>query len=97
MRVFIAALVFSARLAIVPVVGAQDSPVVLPDVVLPKIVQYSEPTNPPLARQARIQGDVRLKLTPDGESVKDSEAVMGHAMLRKAAEDNVRQMEIRLA
>lgn len=85
MSVLIAALVFAASLAIVPVVGAQDSPVALPN-----IVQYSEPTYPPLARQARIQGDVRVQLTTDGASVKDADAMMGNQLLRKAAEDNVR-------
>jgi hypothetical protein len=65
--------------------AAQDSPG-----ELPKVVQHSQPIYPPLARQTRIQGDVRVKLTTDGESVIDAEAVVGHPLLRKAAEDNVR-------
>jgi len=85
MRVLIAALVFSATFAILPAVPGQDSLMVLPN-----ILQYSEPTYPPLARQARIQGDVRVKVTTDGESMKDVGAVMGNPLLGKAAEDNVR-------
>jgi hypothetical protein len=33
---------------------------------------------------------VRVKVTTDGESVPNGEAETGHALLRKAAEDNVR-------
>ena len=85
MRVAIAVLIFSVTLAIPPAVTAQDSPV-----VLPKVVQHSQPIYPPLARHTRIQGEVRVKLTTDGESVTTAEAVVGHPLLRKAAEDNVR-------
>lgn len=63
----------------------QDSPN-----VLPKVVQHAQPIYPPLARQTRIQGDVRITLAIDGESVTNVEAVAGHPLLRKAAEDNVR-------
>jgi TonB family protein len=85
MRIPSGILVLSVLLAAVPGTAAQE----VPD-VLPKVVQHSEPIYPPLARQTRIQGDVRVKLTTDGESVRNAEAETGHALLRKAAEDNVR-------
>jgi TonB family protein len=78
-------LVLSVWLASVPGIVAQE----VPD-VLPKVVQHSEPIYPPLARQTRIQGDVRVKITTDGESVRNAEAETGHPLLRKAAEDNAR-------
>jgi hypothetical protein len=43
-----------------------------------------------LARQARIQGEVRVRFTTDGESVISADAETGHDLLRKAAEQNVR-------
>lgn len=58
--------------------------------VLPKVVEHSEPMYPPLARQTRIQGDVRVKVTTDGELVLNAQAETGHPLLRKAAEDNAR-------
>jgi len=45
---------------------------------------------PPLARQTNTQGDVRVRITTDGESVREVEAEAGSPLLRKAAEDNVR-------
>jgi hypothetical protein len=57
---------------------------------LPKVIQHANPTYPPLARQTRIQGDVRVKLTTDGESVTSSEGVDGHKLLIAATVDNVR-------
>jgi len=61
-----------------------------PNEVLPKVVQHAEPVYPPLARQARIEGEVRVKVTTDGESVCDAEGETGHPLLRKAAEENTR-------
>lgn len=61
-----------------------------PSESLPRVVQHSEPTYPPLARQTRIQGEVRVKLTTDGESVCDAVAETGHPLLLKAAEENAR-------
>lgn len=57
---------------------------------MPKVVEHAEPIYPPLARQTRISGDVRVKVTTDGESVTNVEAVSGHPLLFKAAEENVR-------
>ena len=56
----------------------------------PAIAEHAAPNYPPLARQTRISGDVRVKVTTDGEAVTNAEAVSGHPLLRKAAEDNVR-------
>lgn len=64
---------------------AQDSAEVLPEVVAHASVTY-----PPLARQARIQGDVRVRITTDGEAVSAAEAETGNPILRKGAEENVR-------
>jgi hypothetical protein len=72
MRTSVVVVALSLKLAIVPVVMAQDSPD-----ALPKVVQHSQPIYPPLARQTGIQGDVRVKLTTDGESVTNAEAVAG--------------------
>jgi Gram-negative bacterial TonB protein C-terminal len=57
---------------------------------LPKVVQHAEPIYPPLARQTRIQGEVVVKVTTDGESVSGAVAQTGHPLLRKAAEDNAK-------
>jgi hypothetical protein len=57
---------------------------------VPKVVEHAKPIYPPLARQTRISGDVRVKVTTDGEAVTNVEAVSGHPLLFKAAEDNVR-------
>jgi TonB family protein len=58
--------------------------------VLPRVLQHAAPVYPPLARQTRISGDVRLKITTDGESVRDVEVESGHPLLQQAAVDNVK-------
>jgi len=85
MRHALSILMLSTLPAAMPSAMAQQSPE-----VLPKVVQHTEPVYPPLARQTRIQGEVRVKVTTDGESVRDAEAETGHPLLRKAAEDNAR-------
>jgi len=57
---------------------------------LPKVLQHAAPIYPPLARQTRISGEVRLKLRTDGEAVRDVEVESGHPLLRQAAMDNVK-------
>jgi TonB family protein len=57
---------------------------------LPQVIAHERPVYPPLALQARITGDVRVKVTTSGESVVAAEAENGHALLREAAEKNVR-------
>lgn len=51
-----------------------------------EFVQLSPPVYPPLARQARITGDVKiqLKIRSDG-SVASAEVISGHPMLKQAA------------
>jgi hypothetical protein len=61
-----------------------------PSDILPKIVQHDEPMYPPLARQTRISGDVRMEFSTNGESVTDVVVESGHPLLRPAAESNVR-------
>jgi Gram-negative bacterial TonB protein C-terminal len=85
MRTAHSILMLSSLLVVMPSAMAQQFPE-----VLPKVIQHSEPMYPPLARQTRIQGDVRVKITTDGESVLNAEAETGHPLLRKAAEDNAR-------
>jgi hypothetical protein len=57
---------------------------------LPKIIQHAEPIYPPIARTAHITGEVSVKITTDGESVREVEAETGPPLLRKASEDNAR-------
>src|SRR6266516_3521199 len=42
---------------------------------------------PPLARQARIQGDIRLRSGPDGITL-----VTGHPLLARVALDNLKEL-----
>ncbi|HKW33333.1 MAG TPA: energy transducer TonB [Candidatus Acidoferrum sp.] len=85
MRIPAVLLALFVTLTIVSAALGQDSPN-----LLPKVIQHAQPIYPPLARQTRIQGDVRIKLMTDGESVTNVEAVAGHPLLLKAAEGNVR-------
>jgi hypothetical protein len=57
---------------------------------LPPVVQHTDPPYPPLARQTRIEGDVHLEITTDGESVTSAAAIDGHPLLRASAVENVR-------
>jgi TonB family protein len=61
-----------------------------PQEALPKVVRHDQPIYPPLARTARIEGEVHLKITTDGESISNVEVQSGHPILTKAAEENVR-------
>ena len=79
-------LILSVMLVVVRSALAQESAE-----TLPKVVQHSEPIYPPLARQTRIQGDVSVKVTTDGESVREAVAQTGHPLVRKAAEGNVKE------
>lgn len=58
------------------------------------ISKLSSPYYPPLARQARITGDVQLVLSvrKDG-SVQSTVVVSGHPMLRKAAQESAQQSQ----
>ena len=56
------------------------------------VISLFNPTYPPLARQARISGDVELKIgiRRDG-SIESAVAVSGHAMLTQAALNSAQQ------
>ena len=58
------------------------------------LVKLSPPVYPPLARQARIMGDVRIQLAirRDG-SIESSEGVSGHPLLKQAALESAQQSE----
>src|SRR5258707_9812379 len=60
-----------------------------PDAVL---VELSPPIYPPLARQARIMGDVKVRLLirKDG-SVQSAEVISGHPMLKQAATESAKK------
>jgi hypothetical protein len=77
-------LMVSVLIGPVPIVVAQQS-----SEVLPQVIQHAQPTYPPLARQTRIDGEARIKFTTDGESVLDVASESGHPLLRTAAEENV--------
>ena len=85
MRILIGVLGLLSALTLSTNANAQDSAEVLPEVVAHASVIY-----PPLARQARIQGDVRVKITTDGEGVSAVEAETGNPILRRGTEENVR-------
>jgi len=57
-----------------------------------KVTHFVQPVYPPLARQARISGTVRLHaiLSPDGR-IQSLDVVSGHPLLLQAALDAVRQ------
>src|SRR2546430_4550852 len=57
-----------------------------------KIIKRIQPVYPPLARQTRIQGTVRLHviIAKDG-TIKQLEIMSGHPLLQQAALDAVRQ------
>lgn len=59
-----------------------------------ELVKLYPPTYPPLARQARIEGDVKIEVSvrQDG-SVDSAEVVSGHPMLKQAALDSVQQSQ----
>jgi TonB family protein len=81
-------LCFSAVVENVPAQSATGTPALEP-VVLNKLFP---PVYPPLARQARITGDVKMQVTirQDG-SVASAEVISGHPMLKQAAVDSVQK------
>jgi TonB family protein len=58
----------------------------------PTLVAVSMPAYPPLARQARIAGDVKLTFVLSGNAGEPTnvEVISGHPMLKDAAIDNVK-------
>lgn len=59
-------------------------------IALPMVASAGVPFYPPLARQARVQGIVRVKVTTDGHAVTATRAESGHRLLAQAAEENAR-------
>jgi protein TonB len=56
------------------------------------LINKVQPTYPPLARQARIQGVVILEAVISKEgSIDDLKVISGHPLLQQAAVDAVRQ------
>src|SRR6266702_5970149 len=83
-------LMLSALLAAMPTAMAQQS-----TEVLPKVVQHSEPVYPPLARQTRIQGEVLVKVTTDGESVRYVQAETGACLAPQSCRGQCPNVEMR--
>jgi outer membrane biosynthesis protein TonB len=57
---------------------------------LPEVTEHAAIVYPPLARLARIQGQVHLRVTTNGHVVTDVAIVDGHPLLTQSAEQNVR-------
>jgi len=57
---------------------------------LPTVISAGWPTIPPIARAARMNGEVVLRVTTDGSSVLNVQIVKSAGMLDQAAEANVR-------
>lgn len=57
---------------------------------MPTVAGASVPLYPRVIRAARIQGDVTLRLSTDGERVSTVEVESGPPMLAEAAKDNVK-------
>ncbi len=80
-----------------PEAAKPDTPVrVGGDVRSPELVHYVKPAYPPLARQARIQGKVRIEaiISRDG-IIRAVQVVSGHPLLVPAALDAVRHWRYR--
>lgn len=61
-----------------------------PKGVLPTIAGGAVPLYPPLARAARVEGVVHLKVVTDGTKVVTAQADDGNRLLAAASEENVR-------
>jgi TonB family protein len=94
MKQFLAAC--SALIIFVALAASQDAaqaPIQAPANSIPTfLVRKVAPVYPPLARQARIQGTVVLRIVIDKEgAVRDPQIVSGHPMLSPAAIEAVKQ------
>ena len=61
-----------------------------PKAVLPMVAGGAVPLYPPLARAARVQGVVHLKVVTDGTRVVTAQAEGGNRLLAAASEENAR-------
>jgi Gram-negative bacterial TonB protein C-terminal len=84
-RLFQSCMLLALSMAVGPGATAQDTAV-----PLPHIIQHPDPIYPQIARTAHIQGEVRVKISTNGESVTQAVAESGPELLRKYSEDNVR-------
>jgi TonB family protein len=57
---------------------------------LPKVLEHAEPQYPAIARAAHVEGEVRVRIVTNGESVTEAQVESGPPVLRKMTEDNVR-------
>jgi hypothetical protein len=62
---------------------------------LPTVVTAGVPFYPPLARTARIEGVVRLRVSTDGERVSAISVESGPPMLIPAAQENVKTWQFK--
>jgi hypothetical protein len=63
------------------------------NVTLPTVADAKVPLYPPLARAARVQGVVRVRITTDGHRVVSAAAESGPRILAAAAEDSARSWQ----
>jgi hypothetical protein len=61
-----------------------------PKAVLPMVAGGAVPLYPPLARAAKVQGVVHLKVVTDGAKVVTAQVEDGNRLLASASEENVR-------
>jgi TonB family protein len=82
--------VWAAATAFAGLLGAQQAP--------PKLIYQERPIYPELAKQARIQGAVELKVWISAEGTVDQiKLISGHPLLVKAAMDAVKEWRFRPA
>jgi hypothetical protein len=60
---------------------------------LPRVLSAAAPLYSPLARQARIQGSVTLRVTTDGKRVATFDSQSGPALLVRIAKENVKSWQ----
>ncbi len=65
-------------------------------VALPMVAGAAVPLYPPLARVARVEGVVHVKITTDGHRVIATHVEDGHKLLAAAAEENVRTWQFQV-
>ena len=89
---FLANTVFLAWAPASSLAPTEANPIPIPDgIVLTKLFP---PKYPPLARQARITGDVELTIEVTGDgSVQSATAVRGHPLLKQAALDSAQESQ----
>lgn len=62
---------------------------------LPTVTSATVPFYPPLARVARIEGIVHLRVSTDGMRVSAASTISGHPLLVEAAAENLRTWQFR--